>query len=103
MQFPQHGQGLGYETTAFNETAPDGTQRIAAFVFWRGGGMAPMNSSGMGAIGISMPARRSVLTLPLRILAGVTVLPIAWIADQIIATWKRRSRNQPSTSRCLSR
>jgi hypothetical protein len=93
------GFGRGYETTSFIEEATNGTQRIAAFVFWRGGGMGPDDGSRvMTAMAVSAPSagggssigRR--LTLPFRLLLLGIFLPVAKIADMISARRRRKQR-----------
>lgn len=92
------GFGLGYETTGFEEAGPDGLQRIAAFVFWRGGGIDPRERSGGVTVGVappfvgSSPGRR--VTLPFRYLALAILFPFAWVADRVLDYREgRRFRN----------
>jgi hypothetical protein len=95
-----HDRGFGYETTTFVEDNPNGGRRIAAFVFWRGGGYdlkemsGGIGSGGISAVGVAIPfggspvARK--LTLPFRYLALAIVFPVAWLADAILSYRERQ-------------
>lgn len=92
------GFGEGYETTRFDDEAAHGSRRIAACVFWRGGGLPRTGPFGRHAASVHPQAfgttssTGSRLTLPLRFLLLAVFLPFAWVADQIIAYRKDRRR-----------
>jgi hypothetical protein len=87
------GLGIGYETTAFEATAGRDVQRIAAFVFWRGGGFDRQKATGHAGrtLEVGVPRvqpNRSLtwrLSMPLRYLALAIFLPFAWVADLVLA------------------
>lgn len=88
-----NGVGLGYETTGFHEPGEDGSRRIAAFVFWRGGGLRPDAEGRLDAtgIGVEVHVPGALRLKPLRYALFAIALPLLWVANKIVAYRRRRS------------
>jgi hypothetical protein len=81
-----NGFGTGYETNSFTEdVGATGMRRLAAIIFWRGGG-----STGAARVG-TMTATGERASLPIRLLL-YAILPVVWVADKVIQHRRKRRR-----------
>jgi hypothetical protein len=93
------GFGRGYETNTYSEDVAPGMRRLAAFVFWTGGGFKGDVSEGgpragpPGVVKVSIPqSTRSKILMPLKVLLFGPLLPLAWVADVILNIRRSRGR-----------